>query len=175
MRNYITKVTICLWLSISIIPLKIIAQEKPYREPDGLNNWYLELGGAAFLYSLNYEKILYKSTSLGWVGRVGVAYSFTDGRLLNKIDMEKGAVLSPFTTSVLLGSRERKEKIELGIGFTLINKSVNEREIVPTAVVGFRVIETNKVCFRMSYTPFIRDGKYESWFGVSIGRNFSMK
>jgi hypothetical protein len=37
------------------------------------------------------------------------------------------------------------------------------------------VIETNKVCFRMSYTPFIRDGKYESWFGVSIGRNFSMK
>ena len=77
--------------------------------------------------------------------------------------------------SFLLGSRERKEKIELGIGFTLINKSVNEREIVPTAVIGFRVIETNKVCFRMSYTPFIRDGKYESWFGVSIGRNFSMK
>ena len=175
MRNYITKVTICLWLSIFIIPLKIIAQEKPYREPDGLNNWYVELGGAAFLYSLNYEKILYKSTSLGWVGRVGVAYSFTDGRLLNKIDMEKGAVLSPFTTSVLLGSRERKEKIELGIGFTLINKSANEREIVPTAAIGFRVIETNKVCFRMSYTPFIRDGKYESWFGVSIGRNFSVK
>jgi hypothetical protein len=175
MRNYITKVTICLWLSICIIPLKILAQEKPYREPDGLNNWYVELGGAAFLYSLNYEKILYKSTSLGWVGRVGVAYSFSDGRLLNKIDMDKEAVLAPFTTSFLLGSRERKEKIELGIGFTLINKSVNEREIVPTAVVGFRVIETNKVCFRMSYTPFIRDGKYESWFGVSIGRNFSMK
>ena len=175
MRNYITKVTICLWLSIFIIPLKIIAQEKPYREPDGLNNWYVELGGAAFLYSLNYEKILYKSTSLGWVGRVGVAYSFTDGRLLNKIDMDKGAVLSPFTTSVLLGSRERKEKIELGIGFTLINISANEREIVPTAAIGFRVIETNKVCFRMSYTPFIRDGKYESWFGVSIGRNFSVK
>lgn len=175
MHNYITKVTICLWLSICIIPLKILAQEKPYREPDGLNNWYVELGGAAFLYSLNYEKILYKSTSLGWVGRVGVAYSFSDGRLLNKIDMDKGAVLAPFTTSFLLGNRERKEKIELGIGFTLINKSVNEREIVPTAVIGFRVIETNKVCFRMSYTPFIRDGKYESWFGVSIGRNFSMK
>jgi hypothetical protein len=124
MHNYITKVTICLWLSICIIPLKILAQEKPYREPDGLNNWYVELGGAAFLYSLNYEKILYKSTSLGWVGRVGVSYSFSDGRLLNKIDMDKGAVLAPFTTSFLLGSRERKEKIELGIGFTLINKSV---------------------------------------------------
>lgn len=175
MRKYITKVTICLWLSIFIIPLNLLAQEKPYREPTGLNNWYVELGGAAFLYSLNYEKILYRSTKLGWVGRVGVAYSFTDGWLLNKIEMDKGAVLAPFTTSVLLGSRERKEKIELGVGFTLVNKSATEREVVPTAAIGFRVIETNKVCFRMTYTPIIRGGKYENWFGVSIGRNFSVK
>lgn len=143
-------------------------------EPKGLSNWYVELGGAAFVYSLNYEQVLYRSTMLGWVGRIGASYSFTDGWFLNKVELDKGAVLAPFTTSILLGSRERKEKLEIGAGVTLINKDANNREIVPTAVLGFRVIETNKVCFRVSYTPFIRDGEYESWFGVSIGRNFSI-
>lgn len=175
MLKYNTKGTICLWLCLFIFTLKSTAQEKPYREPSGLNNWYVELGGAAFLYSLNYEKILYKSTKLGWVGRIGMSYGFSDGKLLNKIQLDRDAVLAPFTSSILLGSRERKEKIEIGAGFTLINKGIADREIVPTAVLGFRVIETNKVCFRISYTPFIRNREMQSWFGVSIGRNFSIK
>lgn len=170
------KVTICLALTCSFIGQKSFAQtqERPYREPNGLNNWYVEIGGAAFLYSLNYERILYKSTKLGWVGRVGFSYGFSSGKFLNKIDLKENTVLSPFTTSILLGSRERKEKLEIGGGFTLINSGINEQEIVPTAVLGFRVIETNKVCFRISYTPFYRNNKMESWFGVSIGRNFEL-
>ncbi|TAE88800.1 MAG: hypothetical protein EAY81_02725 [Bacteroidetes bacterium] len=169
------KGSISLLLCLMLFSHITLAQEKAYREPTGTNNWYVELGGAALLYSLNYEKILYKSTNLGFVGRVGVAYGFSDGWFLNTVKLDNGAVYAPFTTSLLLGNRERKEKLELGFGFTLINTGITSREIIPTAVLGFRVIETNKVCFRISYTPFIRNNDYQGWFGVSIGRNFSVK
>lgn len=156
----------------SLVYFKTKAQEKPYAEPKGLNNWYAELGGAALFYSLNYEKILYRSTKLGWVGRVGLGYNNSSITILNKVHLDGSTFMMPFTTAVLLGSRERKEKLEVGGGITLIATGINDREIVPTMVFGFRVLETNKVCFRISYTPFIRDGKYEHWFGVSLGRNF---
>ncbi len=175
MRLNLFKGTISLLLCGLLFCTQASAQEKVYREPTGTNNWYVELGGAALLYSLNYEKILYKSTNLGFVGRVGAAYGFADGWFLNTVKLDKGAVYAPFTASMLLGNRERKEKLEVGFGFTLINTGPTSREIIPTAVLGFRVIETNKVCFRISYTPFIRNNEYQGWFGVSFGRNFSLK
>jgi len=149
------------------------AQEPSYREPTGTNNWYVELGGAAFVYSLNYEKVLYKKNSFGWTGRVGFAVGYKSGYFLNQVWIDGGAVYAPFSSSVLLGSRKRKEKIELGLGFTLVAQN-GSQETVPTAVIGIKVIETNKICFRIGYTPFIRDGDYYNWFGVSIGRNFSI-
>jgi hypothetical protein len=79
--------------------------------------------------------------------------------------------MAPFHTSVLYGPY--KEKLELGLGFTLVGQGTTSQEVVPTALFGFRVVETNKVCFRVNYAPFIREGKYYDWFGVSIGRNFS--
>jgi len=147
--------------------------EKPYVEPDGLNNWYIELGGASMFYSLNYEKVLYKGERTGVVGRVGIGYNPFDYTFLNKVYLDRNTTMAPFTGSFLYG--RGKEKFEFGAGFTLLAKNITDREIVPTAILGFRVIEMNKVCFRISYTPFIRDGNYVSWFGVSLGRNFSFK
>jgi hypothetical protein len=122
-------------------------------------------------YSGNYEKVLIKTERWGWVGRVGLGYNPGDYTFLNKIELDGGTFLAPFHTSVLYGPN--KEKIELGVGFTMVAQSISDREIVPTAVLGFRVVETNKICFRVNYAPFIRDGQYTDWFGVSIGRNFS--
>ncbi len=171
MRKF--KNTFCALIVILFITQLHAQEEKPYVEPNGLNNWYVELGGAAMFYSLNYEKVLYKGEKTGFVGRVGVGYNPFDYKFLNKVYLDANTVMAPFTASFLYGGG--KEKLEIGGGFTLLAKSVAEREIVPTAVFGFRVIETNKVCFRISYTPFIRDGNYVSWFGVSLGRNFSFK
>jgi hypothetical protein len=174
MRNSIIKSTICLGLCLLITALNVNAQEKPYREPDGLSNWYVELGGAAGLYSLNFEQTLYRKNKFGWVGRIGFSYDFSTGYFLRKLEMQEGAVRAPFHTAILLGDKLRKEKIELGLGVTLISNPSGTTEYIPTAAIGFRVIETNKVCFRVLYTPFIRDLKYENWFGVSIGRNFAI-
>lgn len=162
------KYTLCLLMLICCVDTK--AQEQNYVEPNGLNNWFIELGGTGLFYSLNYEKILYKRDQWGWTGRVGLAWNPSDYTLLNKITLEKGAFITPFTSSVLYG--KRKEKLEFGAGFTLINKGVTEREVIPTAILGFRVVEMNKVFFRAAYTPLIRDGKHIHWYGVSIGRNF---
>lgn len=157
---------------LSMLFLTAAAQEeKPYKEPTGLNNWYVELGGNSLFYSGNYEKVLIKSERWGWVGRVGLGYNPGDYTLLNKITLDKGTAIAPFHSSVLYGPN--KEKLELGIGFTMLAQGINSRELVATAVVGFRVVETNKICFRINYAPFIRNGVYTDWFGVSLGRNFS--
>jgi hypothetical protein len=169
----IVKIT-CSLIALSFFVISVRAQEeKPYKEPTGLNNWYVELGGAAMFYSLNYEKVLHKGEKTGVVGRVGLGYSPSDYTFLNKVYLDANTFMVPFTGSFLYGGG--KEKLEIGLGFTLLAKEINNRETVPTAVLGFRAIETNKVCFRISYTPFIRDNKYVSWFGVSLGRNFSFK
>jgi len=150
----------------------LIAQEKEGSEPSGLNNWYIELGGSGFFYSANYEKVLIKTERWGWVGRIGVGYNTGNYTLLNKVTLDRNTLMAPFHTSVLYGPN--KEKLEAGLGFTMLAKSVSEQEIVPMAVLGFRVVETNKVCFRVTWTPFIRSGEFVSWFGVSLGRNFSV-
>lgn len=168
-----TKVKVCVLILGVLYAANLAAQEPNYREPTGTNNWYIELGGAAFAYSLNYEKILYRKNKIGWTGRVGFAVGYKDGYILNQFLMDAGAVYAPFSTSFLLGSRDRKERLELGLGFTLIAHN-GQQETVPTGVLGIKVIETNKVCFRVGYTPYLRNGVYYNWFGVSIGRNFSM-
>lgn len=162
--------------ALILIPSHLFAQEKPYREPTGLNNWYVEIGGAGYFYSLNYEKILYRSEHWGWTGRVGIGYNPSDIEVLQTLYLDGKTFMIPFTTAALYGSSERKEKLEFGGGFTLLAKGANEREVAYTAVLGFRVIETNRVCFRACYTPIITpQGEFINWAGVSLGMNFGLK
>jgi hypothetical protein len=144
-----------------------------YREPAGTNNWFVEVFGSGLFYSLNYEKVLYRKEAVGWVARIGAAYNPSDYTMLNQVYVDGNTFLFPFTTSILFG--QRKERIELGLGFTMMTQGFSDREIVPTGVVGFRIVETNKAYFRVNYTPLIINGKYTNWLGISLGRNFSTK
>src|SRR4051794_33296343 len=103
-RNITYTLVLCLFFT------KASAQEPTYKEPTGLNNWYIELGGSGLFYSGNYEKILIKTQRWGWVGRVGLGYNPTDFDLLNKVYLDKGTVMAPFDSSVLFGPN--KEKLE---------------------------------------------------------------
>jgi hypothetical protein len=165
------KNTVCA-VVLSMIFIQTYAQEKPYREPTGLNNWYVELAGSGLFYSANYEKVLLKTERWGWVGRVGFGYNPGDYTMLNKVTLDGGTIMAPFHTAALYGPN--KEKLEAGFGFTMLAQGFSgSQELVPTFVLGFRVVEINKVCFRATWTPFIRNGEFVSWFGVSLGRNFS--
>jgi hypothetical protein len=151
----------------------VIAQEKSYREPTGTNNWFVEAFGSGLYYSINYEKLLYRQQGYGWIARIGASYNPRDFWMLNKIYLDGNTFLFPFTTSMLFG--QRKEKLEVGAGFTLLTRGITERDIVPTGVLGFRVLETNQVYFRVNYTPVILRGEFIHWFGFSLGKNFSTK
>ena len=164
------------WLLIAIlISSKSFSQQETSTDfkDIALNNWYVEFGGAAMFYSMNYEKFLFKTDNTALVGRVGIGYNPIDYTFLNKVYLDRNTFMAPFTAQFLFG--KGKEKFEVGLGFTLLAKSINEREIVPTGVIGFRVIDTNKILLRICYTPIIRDGQYVDWWGVSLGKNFNFK
>lgn len=151
-------------------------REESYKEPGGRNNWYVELGGRALLYSLNFEKYLYRSDSrkMTWTAAVGLGYCPLQYRLLNTVYLDAGSVVAPFSSSLWLG--RGKEKLEIGAGFTLLSKSYTKAdEVLPTFILGFRVIDVNGTCFRVAYTPHLRNDDLVNWFGVIIGRNFNFK
>lgn len=157
---------------------QVQAQEwdAPYVPPQGLNNWYVELGGAAFLYSLNYEKYLFQNFRQNklWTARVGVGYNpFDDPDFMHTpaAKLIPHDLTLPFTSSFVYGSG--KEKLEFCGGFCLVRGDGGYREVYYTAGIGLRVQESNGFCFRMTYTPYYRYGNLGSWIGVSLGHNFS--
>lgn len=149
--------------------------QENYVAPSGLNNWYVELGGPAMTYSLNYEKYLYKtySENYTWTARVGASYMPFSADLINAIYIERNTFVFPFSTTILKGSN--KEKLEFGGGFSLLSEGFNNSEIIPHMIIGLRVMETNNICFRMNYVPMWRDGAVIHWIGISLGKNFSFK
>ncbi|MDP1727015.1 MAG: hypothetical protein Q8M15_09550 [Bacteroidota bacterium] len=158
-----------------LFSLSASAQNENYDPPQGLNNWYVELGGSALFYSINYEKYLYRNRyeNLTWVARVGTGFNPIDYKFLNKVFLDRNSFMFPFTSSVLIGSG--KEKLELGTGFTMLTKNFKDRELVPNLILGLRVMESNSVCFRLSYIPLLRNETLIHWVGVSIGKNFNFK
>jgi hypothetical protein len=112
----------------------------------------------------NYNK------SITWTGRIGFGYSPFENKLLNSVEIKNNSITMPFTTSLIFG--KRKEKLEIGAGYSLLATSITERDVFPTGVLGFRVIDNNKVLLRVAYTPIFRNQELINWFGVALGRNF---
>lgn len=154
---------------------KLAAQAPDYAAPQGLNNWYVEAGGPAIFYSLNYEKYLYRTydEQYTWTAHVGLGYNPINFDILNTVYLPAGTIMAPFSTTILKGAG--KEKFEIGGGFTLFTEDFNDNQIVPHAVIGLRVMESNNICFRMNYVPFLKDNTITHWIGISLGKNFSFK
>lgn len=153
----------------------LLAQDERYDAPPGLNNAFIEMGGQAVKFSLNYEKYLIRNRreNITITGRVGVGYNHNARFILNKIWLEDQTFLFPFTAQALIG--QNKEKLEVGAGFTLVTGPNVTEEVAPSAVLGLRVMETNGICFRITYTPMYYRSNFEQWLGVSLGYNFSFK
>ncbi|OYU95735.1 MAG: hypothetical protein CFE21_11390 [Bacteroidetes bacterium B1(2017)] len=171
----ITKIGFLLLFFCQVLATVCKAQEENYVAPTGLNNWYVEAGGPALFYSINYEKYLYRtySESYTWSARVGAGYTPFNFDILNTVYVPKNTFMFPFSTSLLIGSG--REKLEVGGGFTMFSQGFSENQIVPHAVFGLRVMEANRICFRLNYAPFYQDGSVTHWVGISLGKNFSFK
>lgn len=125
---------------------------------------YIELGGTAVLYSINFENKFthFKYHNMGL--RIGCAY------YLDRI--------VPLSTLNYYFGR-RNHYLEIGAGF--LSGDFYDRDITWTALIGYRyVIEKNGLFFRADFTPSLRpkdtdSDRFWKWGGISIGYAFKSK
>lgn len=173
-KNYRNRL-IMLLCSFVLASSKLLAQDEFEKPEIRSNNWYVELGGTALFYSVNYEKFLFrtKQEELIWSARIGLGFNPIEYRLLNALSLEKNTFMVPFSSSILLGPG--KDKLELGAGFSMLTRDLSNREVAPSLIAGIRVIDVNGVTFRVNYIPVFRNEQFLHWIGVSLGLNYGKK
>lgn len=129
---------------------------------------YLELGGNAAIYSLNYEK----NFDANWGVRAGV------GSLWLSDEVVLGM---PVLINKYWGSDNSNHKFETGIGavyFTAASSSDLFRHkhdgdfVGGTASIGYRYLpKTKGMTFKVAFTPVIKDF-FIPWLGFSVGHTF---
>ncbi|MFT5858613.1 MAG: hypothetical protein ACI865_000701 [Flavobacteriaceae bacterium] len=143
---------------------------------------YIELGGAAGLWSVNYDRSIWEiNERFNLHGRAGVG-------ILSEFN---GAgfpdVLIPISSTVLWGGSSHR--LEGGGGFTYFNWTlrdvstttgfVRKTEILGHLTLGYRYQKIEGgFMFRVTYSPIIynySNAPYEHWAGVSVGYTFKTK
>lgn len=130
------------------------------KDEDYPNAIYLEVLGNGLPYSINYDRLFYRTRHIKLYGRVGVgvvAYSKLWGMTL------------PIECSVAFG---KKNNFETGIGCTFIYSSFDgfDSPRIPLRV-GYR-LEIDEYLFRLGLTPFFDHGDFFPMFGISFGKRF---
>lgn len=122
------------------------------------NGLYVEAGGNAILYSLNYERRFYFNGSPRFTARVGFATLFAEEPFL-----------IPAEINYLFG--KKKKHFEAGLGRTFL-----QQDGFNVLRLGFRS-ENKKRIFRIAFTPLLGviSGDIISsypWLGISYGWRF---
>lgn len=129
---------------------------------------YLEVGGSAGIYSLNFDKRFNRQENgLGF--RIGAGGAGGQG---------SGYVAIPAQLNYLLG--ENGKYLELGAGLTYFNVTGDDflfEDVSSTQgnlVIGFRSQPFAKkgLTWRLAFTPFIGEAGFLPFFGASIGFRF---
>ncbi|HIN39518.1 MAG TPA: hypothetical protein EYM84_04520 [Flavobacteriales bacterium] len=145
-----------------------------------VNTIFLEIGGAAGIPSLNYDRlVLSLDDRIKLSGRVGIS-SYSDFHKDISPDL-----FIPFGVFIMYAYGVNH--IELGLGLTYLNYSaydigldgkvgfVRKKDLLSNPSIGYRLQKTGGGIFlRLSYTPFIY-GKpiiFSNWGGLSIGYTF---
>ncbi|MBN2001516.1 hypothetical protein JW935_28500 [candidate division KSB1 bacterium] len=118
--------------------------------------YYFELLGKGFLYSLNVDFRLKRSTAIGF----GLAVYGADLSILNS------------TYYYLIGKKNKKFETGCGIDFAIGNEG---SDVLFYGVLGYRYQKKNKSIFRIScyiLPQFFSDAELPSiWFGLSFGKS----
>ncbi len=145
----------------------IVSPAQAQDAPLPKNSLYLELGGNALAYSINYDRLLNDDFSV----RAGIGFFSTD--------LDEGGSSSiagiPILANYLLGSGN--SRLELGAGllivtgsFDLAGASESDAAVAGTGTFAYRFQKPEGgVFFKAGFTPIIVGGSFIPWFGVSIG------
>jgi hypothetical protein len=136
------------------------------------NTFFVELGGNAAVYSLNYERFFTPKIGI----RIGGMYLRAD----DDIGGEVGVGLIPVMATYLLGQGNSHFETGAGIGFatagvsdTDLGEDWGDSAVYGTATFGYRYQKPEGgVIFRAGFTPLFADGTLVPWAGISVGYAF---
>lgn len=149
-------------LHICFCQKMLFAQTDSARTP--ANNVYVEFGGKAQLYSINYERKVYSINSVKGALAVGGAYQAA-----------LGAWYTGLEHNVFIG--KNIHNLELGAGYNYLfytdPNNASEKSYV-NGRIGYRFQPLKKgIMVRMGYTPLFRKNQNVlHWVGLSFGYSF---
>ncbi len=161
--------TFVLTTALTLLAVLAAAPEAQAQDaPLPKNSFYVELGGNAVLYSINFDRVVSDPFSL----RAGIGFY-----RLNSSDSDGDITASaiPLTANYLLG--RGTSRLELGIGVLLLAGGIDVGDLDesnstagPTATFAYRYQKPDGgVFFKGGFTPFLIEGNFFPWFGVSLG------
>lgn len=167
----LVQASFALLLFLLLVPCVARAQAPTPTTPTARNAFYLELGGNALLYSINYDRLFTDRIS----GRVGVMFfGAADG------ESSAGVVGTPIMANYLFG--EGNSRFEAGAGVLLVSGGIDNVEgyededfsgSVGTATLGYRYQRPDGgFVFRAGLTPIFSLDGIAPWFGISFGYAF---
>lgn len=163
-------------LAALALSLPAAAQQEPEHRTRH-NVLYLELGGNALIYSINYERYFTDDLAL----RLGAGFmSVTASDNASGASARASLLLAPLMLGYT-GARSGAHAFEVGGGLLLAraSASVNDTggtdfasgtEVWPTATLGYRYAPfAGGFHFKAAFTPVLASKNFLPWFGVSAG------
>ena len=150
--------------STALILLTLTSMQTHGQNKEHDQTMYLELGGSAGFWSLNYEQIDVRSNQPDLFWRLGF------GAI--PIDRNSGSVLAfPITYGAIMGTGNHRAEVSIGQGLSVTTRGGLHTYTLPVA--GYRYMsEDRRVFFRVTYTPlvsYIFDFQVQHWAGISVG------
>ncbi len=169
-------------LLVGLLTHQAQAQEVIATNDDGSfarNSVFVELGGNALLYSVNYDHKFFDHAS----ARIGAMYFSVSADDPNSLNGRVSVFLAPIMANYLVG--DGNSRLELGAGLvvagasgsgTVENEQLDEFRgggVGFTSTVGYRLQPRDGgFLFRIGFTPIIAPGTFIPWFGLSFGASF---
>jgi hypothetical protein len=165
--------TICIALFLSFT-YQVFSQNDTL--PAAKNFIYTEAGGAGGYGSLNYERLVLRSTKLMLTVRLGVG----SYRLKDYANSFNPDIIIPLTAYASYGNMH---KIELGLGETLgsivhanmeDHKPTRRTNLNTHLSLGYRFHKkSGGLLFRFAYTPLFEfNNSFRHWFSAAVGYGF---
>lgn len=140
------------WCIILFVSVGINAQTSNYKSAAARRAVYTEFAGGSMLVGINYDSRFAEDSRWGY--RVGLAYG--------------EGVNMPLEINYLVGRRETKNKLDLGLGVNLPCYKDGELGAFAFLNIGYRLQPRNGLIFRVGLSPkFPLDDKL-SWGSAYI-------
>lgn len=155
--------------TILILIFSLITLTTSFSQERNSSSLYLELGGNALLYSINYDKLISDDFGL----RAGFMAFAAVGSSSAVV-----AVGVPVLANYFVG--EGNHRLELGLGFTYMAGSVGVADvaaegsgIMPTGSIAYRYQPVDGgFFFKVGFSPIKTEYEFLPWGGLGLGYTF---